>query len=212
MRLDVLFESDELIAVDKPAGALSVPSRLGHGDPRPCVLHALSQRYGRPFLPVHRLDEDVTGVLVFAKTAEAHRRLNLAFETRTTEKVYEAWTEARMEPPAGEVTFEDLLVRGKKRSFVAPHGKPAITVARVVGRVAFGGREYLRWELRPRTGRSHQLRVQLARRGFPILGDRLYGANEDFVGGGIALRAVRLDAGVTLVAPDLAAWVARGGR
>lgn len=213
MRLDILLESDELIAVDKPAGALSVPSRLGRGDPRPCVLYALSERFGRNFLPVHRLDEDVSGILVFAKTEEAHRRLNLAFELRSTHKEYEAWTEARMTPPEGEVTFEDRLYRGKKRSFVAPHGKVAITFARVAGRVPFAGREYLRWTLHPQTGRSHQLRVQLALRGFPIVGDRLYDAKVDFMGGGIALRAVRLSVGVPIEAPDLAAWMAsaRGG-
>ncbi len=209
MHLEILFESDELIAVDKPMGALSVPSRLGRDDARPCVLYALSERFGRNFLPVHRLDEDVSGILVFAKTEEAHRRLNLAFETRSTRKEYEAWTEARGPLPSGEVTFEDRLHRGKKRAFVAPHGKPAITVARVEGRAMFEGREYARWLLRPLTGRSHQLRVQLALRGFPILGDRLYGANADFLEGGIALRAVRLDIGVKIEAPDLAALVAR---
>jgi tRNA pseudouridine32 synthase/23S rRNA pseudouridine746 synthase len=174
------------------------------------VLYALSARYGRQFWPVHRLDEEVSGILVFAKNAEAHRRLCGLFEARTAKKEYEAYTTSSspalaFEPGAPALRFEDLLARGKRRAFVAPHGKQALTLASPMGEIVDGESTVQRWILRPQTGRSHQLRVQLALRGYPIVGDALYGSTRPFVPDGIALRAVRLDVGFVVEATSLAA-------
>ena len=206
-----LLEREDLIAVDKPIGALAVPSRLGVADPRPCVLHQLTSHFQAQLWPVHRLDEEVSGILVLARTAADHRRLCRRFEERMVRKEYEAWTEApSAAPPLGdETTWESRLVRGKRRAFVAPHGKPALTVASAEGWLRFRGQSVVRWRLEPRTGRGHQLRVHLRDHAAPIVGDQLYGGRLPFVDGGIALRAVRLviDEATVITAPPLASLV-----
>jgi tRNA pseudouridine32 synthase/23S rRNA pseudouridine746 synthase len=222
MDLRILVEDDALVAIDKPPGALSVPSRTGRDDSRPCALYALSSRYGgRQVFPVHRLDEDVSGILVFARTPAAQRELSALFEARTARKRYEALVEDRADPgpgarafEAGEVEWESRLLRGKKRAYESPHGKLATTRARCEGAVSpsilgpaaagLDGARLLRFALEPLTGRSHQLRVHLASHGLPIVGDALYGARAAFPPGGIALRAVRLElAGRVFEAPPL---------
>jgi tRNA pseudouridine32 synthase/23S rRNA pseudouridine746 synthase len=189
--LSIVFSNPHLVVVDKPAGWLSVPSRLGRLDARPCVGIALQQQLAARLWPAHRLDEEVSGLLLFARTAEAHRRLGQGFEAHTIEKTYAALCEGAPPddaPPGQTVRFTSTLLRGKRRAYVHAGGKPAITD---VQRVETAPR--LRFLLWPRTGRAHQLRVELSRRGCPIVGDALYGAQTAFLGGGIALRAVALD-------------------
>ena len=186
----VLYLGAGFVAVDKPAGWLSVPARR-RADPRPCVGLELQRALGSRIWPVHRLDEPVSGVLLFARTARAHRLANGWFEQRQVRKFYQALTEG---DPAGlvggkRVEWRSSIKRGKRRAYESPGGRPAVTRARFVGR----RREGLAWELEPLTGRPHQLRVHLAARGFPVLGDALYGAARPWPGGGIALRAVRLE-------------------
>ena len=204
--LCVIAETVAYIAVDKPAGTLSVPSRLGAADPRPCLLHQLTARYGgAQVFPVHRLDEDVSGLILFARTPDAQRTLSAAFEERRARKRYEAFTElASAHPGTEQLQWQSRLLRGKKRAYESPHGKLAITWARCVGDRLLESKRVLRFELEPRTGRSHQLRVHLATHGMPIVGDRLYGATTDFAPGGIALRSVHLEIdGLVLGAPGL---------
>ncbi len=186
----VLYLGEGFVAVDKPAGWLSVPARR-RDDPRPCVGLELQRALGSRIWPVHRLDEPVSGVLLFARSARAHRLANGWFERREVRKLYQALTEGN---PAGlaageRVEWRSAIKRGKRRAYESPGGRPAVTRARLVGRRPEG----LAWELEPLTGRPHQLRVHLAVRGFPVLGDTLYGAARAWPGGGIALRAVCLD-------------------
>jgi 23S rRNA-/tRNA-specific pseudouridylate synthase len=170
----IVFENDQVVVVDKPCGHLSVPSRMGKADPRPVVGIQLQDYVKQPIFPVHRLDEETSGVLVFAKTKKAQSLLSQAFERHEVQKTYEAFTEAKTDPsPFRGATLKNNLVRGKKRSFEANHGQPAETFIKSVD--AFKD-QYLLWTLLPKTGRSHQLRVQLAMRGFPIVGDSLYGS------------------------------------
>ncbi len=185
-----VFQNDSFVAVDKPAGVLTTPSRQGEADPRPCLGLELQAALGVRLWPVHRLDVEVSGLVVFALHAEAHRAASAWFEGRDVHKVYEALTErGRGEPPAAEVEWRSLLLRGKKRAYESPHGKEALTRARCVG-----PRDgWLGWRLEPLTGRPHQLRVHLAGHGFPIAGDVLYGATLAYPGPGIGLRAVLLD-------------------
>jgi tRNA pseudouridine32 synthase/23S rRNA pseudouridine746 synthase len=204
LTLTLALDTPRFVAADKPPGWLSVPSRLGADDPRPCVGRVLEAQLGVRLWPVHRLDEEATGVLLFAKDAEAHRIVSGWFENRIVGKRYEAWTEKKEEAepakPGQDFLWRSTLARGKKRAYEAPHGKRAETRARLVANVADvakGGdapeSQHLAWALDPVTGRSHQLRYELSHRGYPILGDKLYGATKDFPAGGIALRCVCVD-------------------
>jgi len=184
----LVWGNERVIVVDKPPGWLSVPSRMGAQDERPCLGRVWEARLGCRLWPVHRLDVEVGGLVLFAKDAEAHRLLCEGFESHTVEKTYLAWTAGQGEPVLGQTeTWRTRLLRGKKRAYVHPQGKEAVTVATALWRV----QGFWLWRLQPRTGRPHQLRVELSRRGQPIVGDGLYGSGVPF-GEGIALRAVRL--------------------
>jgi tRNA pseudouridine32 synthase/23S rRNA pseudouridine746 synthase len=196
---DPVFLNDAFVAVDKPAGWLTVPSRWGERDERPCLGRALEAVHGRLW-PVHRLDEEVSGLVLFARTADAHRAASRWFESREIKKLYSALSEAPVPALTGfavgaRFDWQCRLLRGKKRAYESPVGKPARTLALVVtvdaGAAGATG-PAVRWELAPLTGRSHQLRYELARHGCPILGDALYGSIAPWADG-IALRSVRLD-------------------
>lgn len=198
----ILFENEHLILVDKPSGYLSVPSRMGISDPRPVVGIQLQNYVGTPIFPVHRLDEETSGLLLFAKTKPAQKILSGAFEQHQVQKTYQALSELQ----AGaqnclHLTFKNKLVRGKKRSFEAEHGQYAETW---IENIECFSTKYWLWTLQPKTGRSHQLRVQLAMRGYPLLGDKLYGGPSSLpshlylppgslVEKTIGLRAIKLD-------------------
>lgn len=175
---DTVYEDENLIVVDKPAGFLSVPSRMGKEDPRPVLGIELQKLIGAPIFPVHRLDEETSGVLLFAKTKLAQSIYSRAFEQHKVQKTYQALTNnaENYQKLSGSV-LKNNLFRGKKRSFEAPHGQYAETH---VSEIKLFNSTYLMWTLLPKTGRSHQLRVQLSMRGFPIVGDKLYGSNFDF--------------------------------
>lgn len=190
----VFFENEHFLAADKPSGWLSVPSRQGAADPRPCLGVELAKAKGRLW-PVHRLDEEVSGLVLFARHAEAHRVANAWFEGRQVHKRYEAWTEGQPPPSAvvgtaqvaskvGAVDawlrWESTLLRGKRRAYESPAGKPSVTLVRWLRTIALGGAQAQVWELEPLTGRGHQLRYELAKHGCPIVGDALYGAKTEF--------------------------------
>jgi 23S rRNA-/tRNA-specific pseudouridylate synthase len=211
--MEIVFQNHAVLVANKAAGTLTVPSRIGAADPRPCLGRLLETAIRGRLWPVHRLDFEVSGLVLFAKNADAHRIASQAWEGRRVAKLYEALTEPEGKDPEGKAKdklalpaafrWESLLVRGMKRTFEAPHGQRAVTVARAVGRVpattVLAGAEgeppeLLRWELEPETGRAHQLRVHLVRAGFPVAGDTLYGAVTTLrQPQAIALRAVRLE-------------------
>ena len=148
---------------------LSVPSRIGLADPRPVVGTVLQVQLGCRVWPTHRLDEEVSGLLMFALSAHAHRRISMALEEHRIEKTYAARCEGT---PPSDATFgawvrwTSTLLRGKRRAYLHPAGKVAITDVRLRA-VGAGPGGDLEFDLRPRTGRGHQLRVELARRGCP---------------------------------------------
>ncbi len=186
-----LFENVHVVVVDKPAGWLSVPSRIGADDARPCVGRVLEKVLATRLWPVHRLDVEVGGLLVFAKDAAAHRLLCGGFESHSVQKTYLAWTCGDLPHDASWASpsrWQALLLRGKKRAYVHPAGKESVTLVSPLHRVG----DKTLWRLCPQTGRPHQLRVELARRQNPILGDVLYGSTKPWTDG-IALRAVELD-------------------
>jgi RluA family pseudouridine synthase len=166
--LRILYRDDHLIAVDKPAGILTIPGR-GETTP-PLIDEVRAQAPGA--LPVHRLDRNTTGVVIFALTAEAHRALNAAFEGRRAEKSYLALVRGDL---AETQRVELPLVEGRKGSMrVAAKEKDAQAALTLVEpRERFG--KYTLCVCTPRTGRTHQIRVHLAAIGHPLAVDPRYG-------------------------------------
>ncbi|MDY0058168.1 MAG: RNA pseudouridine synthase [Myxococcota bacterium] len=199
----LVLQRPRLAVVDKPAGWLSVPGRRADEDPRPCAGRLLEKLLGARVFPVHRLDAEVGGLLLFALDPGAQRTASAWFEGRLVHKDYFAWSERDEETsmPAPEPRrWECLLARGKRRAYEHPvAGKPSLTLAWLLEARPTPAGAVLSWRLQPHTGRSHQLRYELARHGCPILGDTLYGAHLPWPPGGIALRAVALD--LTTVPP-----------
>jgi tRNA pseudouridine32 synthase / 23S rRNA pseudouridine746 synthase len=190
MSFEILIENSDLIVVDKPHGWLSTPAREV-SDPRPCLGRELQSQLGIQIFPVHRLDFEVSGVIMFAKTKVAHREVQAWFEQSVVRKTYQAYSCAGT--GAGDfrewADWKSRIAKGKKRAFEASHGKDSITSARVIAEVG----ELWLWELMPLTGRSHQLRFEMAKHGYPIFGDELYGGKAAIEKSWMGLRAVELD-------------------
>jgi 23S rRNA pseudouridine1911/1915/1917 synthase len=196
--LDVLYEDNHCLALNKPAGWPTT-----HFDGKDETVDRLAKSYlkekyakpGNVFLGVvHRLDKPVSGVLLFARTSKAAARLSEQFREGAVEKTYWAVVEdVASGPPwaaADSGSLEDYLLKDdpKARVEVVPKDTPGARLARLLF-VVRGRRDGLTWlELRPHTGRKHQLRVQLASRGCPIVGDAKYGSDRPF-GHGIGLHA-----------------------
>jgi tRNA pseudouridine32 synthase/23S rRNA pseudouridine746 synthase len=183
MDLKIVFENEHLILVNKPAGVLTVPSRIGADDERLCLGTFLQDQKKIQIYPVHRLDVEVCGLVLFAKTSTAHKIANLWFEHKLIHKTYAAYTEGQTDCRIGETyEWKCKLLRGKKRAYESPVGKDSLTLATYLGKKEKG----LLWDLSPVTGRSHQLRYELYRHGNPILGDKLYNSTQPW-SDGIAL-------------------------
>jgi tRNA pseudouridine32 synthase/23S rRNA pseudouridine746 synthase len=175
--MQIIFDNNSFVIINKKAGVLSVPSRMGANDPRPVAGLLLQEQLGIQIFPVHRIDFEVSGILVFAKTKQAHALANSWFENKQVKKTYCALTSGQV-PQAKEFEWKSKILRGKKRAYESPVGKVSVTRAKYLG--SQKGSNYLRWELNPVTGRAHQLRFDLSRHGFPIVGDSLYGSLMDF--------------------------------
>jgi 23S rRNA pseudouridine1911/1915/1917 synthase len=190
--LDVLYEDNHCLAVFKPAGRLSA-----HFEGREQTLDRAVKAYlkdkhkkpGNVFLGVvHRLDRPVSGVLLFARTSKAAARLSEQFREGSVEKTYWAVVEGEVGRSAG--SLEDWLIKNEERrrvEVVEPRTKGARqALLHYQRKNQHGGLTWL--EVRPQTGRTHQLRVQLAHHGHPIFGDAKYAAVHTFAPG-IALHA-----------------------
>lgn len=198
MAIPVLFANDFVVVIDKPAMTLSVPARFAD-DPRPVVGRQLEVELSRRLWPVHRLDFEVSGVMVFALDSASHKLLNSAFEKRLVQKTYQAFTSdtpvSWAEPY--EARWKSRILRGKKRSYESPHGQDAITDAKLVTHHCLKSDSHasvnaLEWQLRPLTGKPHQLRYEMYKHQVPIIGDTLYGSTWT-VDDGMALKAIKLE-------------------
>jgi len=173
--LHCLHEDDALLALDKPAGLLSVPGRGEAG--RDCMAARAQSRWPDALI-VHRLDMATSGVLLMARGAAMQRVLSIAFAERATSKRYVACVAGSIGDDEGEIALPvgaDWPNRPRQQVDLQ-RGKPSLTRWRVIERDA--ARDCTRVELEPVTGRTHQLRVHLMAIGHPILGDALYAPPE----------------------------------
>ncbi|MDR3716506.1 MAG: RluA family pseudouridine synthase [Puia sp.] len=164
----IIFENEDFVALDKPAGMLSIPDREGK---EPSLKNWLKEKYGNIFT-VHRLDRETSGLIVFAKTEEAHRFLSMAFEERTMEKIYAGIVTGTLIEKKGSVDMAVIEHPVKKGMMtVSQKGKPSLTDYDSVEELGL----YSLVEFRIHTGRTHQIRVHMQYLGHPIACDELYG-------------------------------------
>jgi RluA family pseudouridine synthase len=166
--IPILWADEHLVVVDKPARVLvvSAPTRRG-----PTLVDLVSRQLGARLFPVHRLDEDTTGVLLLARTEPARTALERMFAERSIHRVYLALTSHAPSPPAGRI--ESRLAEGPGGTLrsVVRGGEKAITEYRLRARRG----PHALVECRLQTGRRNQIRVHLAELGCVIVGDRKYG-------------------------------------
>lgn len=169
--MEILYQDDDILIVNKPAGLPVLPD--GWDKDSPYLVKLLEEQFGRLWV-VHRLDKVTSGVMVLARSAGAHRGLNLQFERHEAQKVYHAIC-------VGAPSWDEHTARHKLRVNVGhshrtavdhSHGKPAETHFKLLKR--YTGYGWL--EARPATGRTHQIRVHAYALGYPLLGDSLYSA------------------------------------
>jgi len=200
--MQVLYEDNHLLAINKPAG---LPTQGAVAGKPSVVIQAkayLKRKYRKPgnvYLGVvSRLDLPVSGVVILARTSKAAARLNEQFRSRRVEKIYRAIAEGRVEPPSGQLI--DCLAKDEqnKRMAIAVASRKRGEISQVRGQEARLSYKRLKivlgnslLEIALETGRKHQIRLQLAARGHPIVGDRKYGSKQVFPHG-IALHCRRL--------------------
>jgi RluA family pseudouridine synthase len=173
----VLHRDGLILVIDKPAG-LAVHAGPSKAPNLEDCFDAL--RYGLPRPPAlaHRLDADTSGVLVLGRHPKALSKLGRLFSGRDTEKTY--WAVVQGAPPTDEGVFDWPLLKLNTKSGwsvkVSPKGQPSITRYRVLGHGRNSAGAPITWlELKPETGRTHQIRVHCAHAGCPVIGDRRYG-------------------------------------
>ncbi|HLP87121.1 MAG TPA: RluA family pseudouridine synthase [Nostocaceae cyanobacterium] len=178
LEIEIIYEDNWLIAINKPAGLLSVPGRYAHN--QDSVLSRLRHQYNTELMTVHRLDQDTSGILILARNKQTYINLNQQFQQRQIHKIYEAILAGFLTTQQGII---DLPLWGNPEN--RPYqqvdferGKPSVTKFQVL---KYQG-NHTRIEFQPITGRTHQLRVHAADKlglGVPILGDRLYSENTE---------------------------------
>lgn len=194
----LLWEDEAILVVNKPAGLLTIQD--GYQPNLPHLAGLLTATYGRIWT-VHRLDKDTSGVILFARSAAAHRALNAQFEARQVHKVYHALVQGTPEWDS-QTTNAPLRVNADRRHRTRvdlAFGKAASTSLRVLERF----RDGCLVEARPFSGYTHQVRAHLAALGLPLIGDLLYGAQETEIIWRPALHALR----ITFQHPDSGAEI-----
>lgn len=192
-----LYEDNHIIIVHKECGEIVQGDKTGDTPLSESVKHWLKEKYAKPgnvFLGVvHRLDRPVAGIVVFAKTSKALKRLNDMFRKGEVSKTY--WAIVQKAPEKQEETLINWLVRNEKqnKSYAheneIPNSKKAILHYKVLG----SSDHYTLLEINLQTGRHHQIRCQLAHMGCTIKGDLKYGARRSNPDGGISLLARRIE-------------------
>ena len=163
----IVFENEELVALNKPSGLLSIPDREGK---EISLKILLKEKYGSIYT-VHRLDKDTSGLIIFARTEEAHRHFSIQFEERQTKKIYQGLVLGSL---TGAGTIDAPIAEHPAQNgtmIIHRKGKEAITDYE--GLEDFGVFSLVQFRIH--TGRTHQIRVHMKDKGHPIVGDVLYG-------------------------------------
>jgi len=171
---EILFENEDFISLNKPAGLLSVPDRIQSA---PSLKDLLAEKYGHIFT-VHRLDRETSGVIVYAKSPEVHQYLSVIFQERQVGKKYFGIVWGVPSVASGVIELPMMEHPGKNGTMVVNRkGKPASTGYEIVKN--FGRYSLIEFNLF--TGRTHQIRVHMKETGHPILCDSLYGDGKPFL-------------------------------
>lgn len=196
-KLAVLYEDNHLLVVNKPAGTLVQGDATGDEPLVEIAKRYIKAKYNKPgevFLGVvHRLDRPVTGVVLFARTSKALARMNEQFKNRTTLKIY--WAVVKNKPPHQSGSLVHWLQKDEKKNKTTAHPvqHPQGKRSELNYEIQLGSDGYYLLRVIPVTGRSHQIRAQLATMGCPIVGDIKYGYREPNQDGSICLHAKRLE-------------------
>ena len=188
LNLDILYEDEEVIVCEKPAGVAAQTRRLGQADMESLLKNYRAGKGEQPYIGVvHRLDQPVRGVMVFAKTKEAAADLSRQVQTKMADKFYYAVTDGVPEQKKG--TLEDYLLRDGKTntSKVVSKSTEGAKAARLNYEVIAQNKTNAVLRIRLDTGRHHQIRVQLANAGIPIVGDAKYNFKETMTRSGNGL-------------------------
>jgi RluA family pseudouridine synthase len=175
LKLDIVYEDQDLVIVNKAPGVLTLPDRFKEDAPN--LYGMLNQQYGKIFV-VHRLDRETSGLICFALNETAHSNLSQQFQKRETEKTYLAITEGTPTPEQGDITLSLEPNKAKPGTMkVSRAGKHCLTQYQVAEKF----KDYALVEAKILTGRMHQIRVHFAFRGYPLAVDPLYGRNTQFL-------------------------------
>lgn len=169
-----IYEDESIVALNKAPGMLSIPDRYGKNIPN--LYDSLKSEYGDIFI-VHRLDKDTSGLILFAKTAEAHKDISIQFEQRQVEKSYHAILSGRMKDAALDVDIP-LLPNPAGKGGVIPSSRGKESHTKFIRQEIFSIATFV--ECRPLTGRQHQIRAHAAALGHPLLVDPIYGNQSEF--------------------------------
>ena len=171
MKFDIIFENNFLVAINKPAGLLSIPDREGK---EVSLKQMLQDKYEEIFT-VHRLDKATSGIIVFAKDEKTHKELSQLFESRNTEKIYYGLVHGSVSPAKGKI--EEPIMQhpsGNGKMVLHAKGKPSTTEYEVLE--DFKRFTWMKFKIL--TGRTHQIRIHAQFIGHSIVCDELYGDGE----------------------------------
>jgi 23S rRNA pseudouridine955/2504/2580 synthase/23S rRNA pseudouridine1911/1915/1917 synthase len=168
MSIEIILETPDFVAINKPSGLLSIPDRMGV---EKSLKDLLKQRYGNIYT-VHRLDRDTSGIIIFAKHEDSHKALSLLFESREMEKFYLGLVNGQMMNTSGSIDAAIMEHPGKTTKMMTHvKGKASLTDYEVIEQ--FRLFSWVKFQIH--TGRTHQIRVHMQHIGHSIVCDEIYG-------------------------------------
>ena len=196
-KLEILYEDNHLIVINKASGTLVQGYKTGDIPLNELVKSYIKTKYNKPgdvYLgTVHRLDRPTSGIVLFARTSKALTRMNELFKIKDIQKTY--WAVTEKPPHSNTGLLVDFLLKNEKqnKSYVKPNNKSGAKEAELTFKLVGKGDNYSYIQVRPATGRHHQIRVQLSNIGCVIKGDLKYGAKRSNKDGLIHLHARKLE-------------------